>query len=101
MTNAECLNAALMACCLAAIPQHFKPRARFDLAKLPAELRRPAAALMHAAAAFMLLQHGRGYQQCFRWAGADWTLTPWANGSLHIAPCAGGVGLLTRPGTLF
>ena len=101
MTNADCLKATLPACCLAAIPQQYDPCARFDLAQLPENLRRPSEALMHAAAAFMLMQSGPARQMPFRWAGADWTLTPWANGSLHIAPCAGGVGLLTRPGTLF
>jgi len=101
MTNAECVSSALQACCIAAIPQQFKQRARFDLARLPVELRRPAAALMHSAASFMLLQEGQAVRRLHRWSGADWILTPWENGCLHIAPCAGGVGLLTRPGTLF
>lgn len=103
MTNAQLRSAAFQACCLAGIPQQESdsPNATFELNSLPVELRRATAVLMYSAIAYALSPPIGQNPRALRWAGQTWELTLWSEGRLHIAPVAGGVGLLSRSGSLF
>ena len=99
MKQRDLQRAALQACCVAAVPQDEEQAdeaTRFDLLGLPADLRRPAAALIYQAIAYRLAAPIGADLHALRWAGLNWTLTDWSGGRLHIASIAGGVGLLSQ-----